>query len=82
MVFYGISVCIGIFICIRYSKIKKQPHTTTVHTVDSPQMPVIQNASKTPVVQAAVETETKSVAAGENDSPPAYEVQSTNRWAK
>ena len=69
-VFYGISVCIGIFICIRFSKIKKQPHTTTVQIVDPPQMPIVQNASEPPVVQAAVETKTKSVAAGENDYYP------------
>ena len=68
-VFYGISVCIGIFICTRYSKIKKHRQSAT-------QMPVVQNASNTPVVQAAVEAATKSVVAGENDLPPAYAVES------
>ena len=45
-------------------------------------MPIVQNASETPVVHAGVDTKTKSVAAGENDLLPAYEVQSTNRWEK
>ena len=74
-VFYGISVCIGIFICTRYSKIKKDQQSTT-------QLPVVQNASNTPVVQAAVEAATKSFVAGEKDLPPAYEVESKNRMGK
>ena len=45
-------------------------------------MPVVQNASNTPVVQAAVEAATKSVVAGENDLPPAYEVESKNQMGK
>ena len=46
------------------------------------QMPVVQNASNTPVVQAAVEAATKSVIVGENDLPPAYEIESKNQMRK
>ena len=40
------------------------------HRQSTTQMPVVQNASNTPVVQAAVGAATKSVVAGENDLPP------------